>query len=110
MSSSLPPLDKLHDPGSAFGQEENNNDDNEGDDSRERDGDKGTMMTTTTTTALAEGGARPKDNETVTLSPPGPLLADIICKKRDAAWKLSTCGDVASDDNDDDSVNDDGRF
>jgi hypothetical protein len=61
---------------------------------------------TTTTTTLAVGGTTPKIDETVTLSPaaamvmalpnvslaspPGPLSADIIRERRDAARKMSS--------------------
>ena len=61
---------------------------------------------TTTTTTLAVGGTTPKIDETVTSSraaatvmalpnvslppPPGPLSADIIRERRDAARKMSS--------------------
>jgi hypothetical protein len=101
-SSWLTTSDGFHDPGLAFGQKGEDKDDN-GDDLQGRDEGKGSMtrrdkdegMTTTTTSTAAMGGVTQKNNETkpdISLVPPhGPMLANIVCKGRDAAWKLSSC-------------------
>jgi hypothetical protein len=86
---------------------------------RERYEDVGIMTATTTTVAM--GGTMPKDDETRTslqaaatamapsdvslAPPPGPSLDNIICEGRDAAQKLSSCGDVNDGNNNDNGSN-----
>jgi hypothetical protein len=123
LSSLLPPSDEFHDPGSAFGREEEDEDhdgtESEGPGWWKDDDNYGYTGSGRHNTEdrwnrnfVASGSDGDGAAERLVGSPPGPLSADIIRERRDAAWKMSSWGYVDDDDDGNDGAidDDDGRF